>query len=121
MIAKQRKAHRYIWLLLSITIPFLLFFAVKNLQFPSNTTLINQEGMVFETTLMENRIVHIQLNKPIPNSSSVVYEIDSNGELGRVLGQIKSKAEYRFQLSKNAYGISVVDKIKNENIYTTTF
>ncbi|WP_350290551.1 hypothetical protein [uncultured Croceitalea sp.] len=120
MIASQRKAHKFIWLGLSILIAALLVLVIKDLDF-SFSTLETPNGLPFEAMRSENSIVLVKLNEPLKTPSALVYEINANKELGAVLGELNGKGEYKFTLSKNAVGITVIDKIKNQKIYTTTF
>lgn len=120
MIASQRKAHKVIWLGLSLLISVLLVLVIKDLEFSSNS-IETQKGLPFETKLSENGVVLISLNAPLKTPSALVYEINANKELGAVLGELSGKGEYKFTLSKNAVGITVIDEIKNQKIYTTTF
>ncbi len=120
MIAKQRKAHKLVWLLMAVVAPILLFFAIKDLDFAANIKATETTEQ-FKVDLAKDRTVLITLSKPLPSSSSVLYEIDAAGKLGKVMGQLQGKGTYKFQVSEAASGIAIVDKIKNENIYTTTF
>ena len=118
MIGSQRKVHRLIWLVMAVILPVLLFFATKDLEFGSKPY---QDQEQLEVKLTKNKTVLIELKKPFPNASSVIYEVDSNGNLGKLLGQFQGMGTYEFELSDTASGIAVVDKLKNTNIYTTTF
>lgn len=120
MIAGQRKAHKFIWLGLSVLMGILLVVAVKDMQFSSSSVKAKTE-IPFKAELRENNTVFIRLNEPLKIPSALVYEIRSNKELGAVLGKLSGKGAYTFSLSKNAIGIAVFDNIKNQKMYTTLF
>ncbi|SHG85829.1 hypothetical protein [Flagellimonas flava] len=120
MIAGQRKAHRQIWLAIGLALPILLFFATRDLDFSGETEDVGHPDQ-FVSKMLQNRTLHLKLNAPLKNPSAVVYAIDSKGNPGKILGQLYGEGEYQFILPVDASGISVVDELKNEKIYTTTF
>ena len=119
MIASQRKAHKFIWLGLTGLISILLVIVISGLKFSSTSGETPQ--IPLETELTKDNTVLIRLNEPLKTPSALVYEIDAKEELGAVLGELSEKGAYKFTLSKDAAGITIVDNIKNQKIYTTTF
>ena len=118
MIARQRKAHKLIWMGLAIAIPILLFFASKNLDFSSVQNPSQEEQLVVK---MVGDNVQIELNTPLASPSAVVYELTQDHKAGQVLGQLEGIGEYTFQASKTTKGVLVLDKIKNEELLKIEF
>ncbi|MEM9648514.1 MAG: hypothetical protein AAF969_08530 [Bacteroidota bacterium] len=120
MIAGQRKAHQRIWLSMGLVLPIFLFFATKDLDFLVEAEDVGHPDQ-FVAKMLENRTLYLKLNIPLQNPSAVVYAVDSEGNPGKILGQLFGVGEYQFILPLDASGISVVDELKNEKIYTATF
>lgn len=105
---KQRKTHKFIWLILALGLPFFLFFSVKSLDFSTTekkekTGAFSNSSTTLKTT--ENEWVkasensgglEMLLKKPIKSASSIVYELTEDGEKGKTLGQVSTPGIYSF-------------------------
>lgn len=118
MIAGQRSAHKVIWLLLIITIPVLLFFAINELKF--NTIEVTTESQVLEVELVDKKL-NLTLNTPFKSASTVVYELNKTGKSGVPIGQLQGVGNYSFHVSNDITGIVVVDVIKERELYKIKF
>ena len=118
MISGQRKVHKFIWLVLAVVLPVLLFLAIRNLNF-SPTQIVSVEEQVI-AKMIEGK-VEIELNIPFESPSAVVYELTHEGKTGRVLGQLEGAGTYSFPASENSRGILVLDNIKNEELLKIEF
>lgn len=118
MISGQRKAHKFIWVLLAVGLPILLFFIIRNLDF-SSTQTYSQKNQI-DAKMKEGK-VEIELNTPFASPSAVVYELNQGGKKGHVLGQLEGMGTYTFQASENSMGILVLDEIKNEELLKMEF
>ena len=119
MIASQRRIHKFIWIGIVIVVPFLMFFAIKDLNFRTLKTIPSSNEKLVATFNGEK--VQIELIEPLKAPSTVVYELDSSGKKGKVLGQMGSLGTYEYQVSESTIGIVVVDEIKNEDILKIKF
>jgi hypothetical protein len=128
MNSGQRKAHKYIWLLLIIIIPVIVFFSVKNLDLFSsenNTpsqlkgsekiSLKSAENDLIKIAVYENSIELI-LKSTLKNSSSIVYEMDKKGNKSNVLGQLTTAGIYNFNINNPPNGIIIYDDLKQVEI-----
>lgn len=130
---KQRKVHKYIWLILALGLPFLLFFSVKNLDFSSTTKKEKTEDLINSSPLLktaENEWVKASINseglemllkKPIKSASSIVYELTEKGKKGKTLGQVSTAGIYSFQCRNSILGIVIFDKLKESEITKLKF
>ncbi len=124
MTSELRKAHKYIWLLLIIIVPVIMFFSIKDLDlFSSGTNTASQLSGSKKVTLksFENDIVkiavfegHIEiiLKTTLKNSSSVVYEMNEKGNKSNVIGQLTTAGIYNFNINNLPKGIIIYDEIK---------
>lgn len=133
MTSGQRKAHKVIWILIGITLPVLIFFSIRNLDFsitkkktniskrmPNADALKVAENEIVKVSLFENSI-EVILKSSLKTSSSVVYTINENGEKGNALGQVSTVGIYDFTIKEKVKGIVIVDKIKEVEITKLTF
>lgn len=118
MILKQRRLHKFIWLFLTIAIPIVLFFAIKDLDFFSKSNTVKSEQLI---AYKQGTTLQIQLNNPLKSSSSLVYEMDAKGEVGKVIGQLTRVGNYKFMVSSKLKGLVVIDQIKKEELFKIKF
>lgn len=118
MIASQRKAHKVIWLLLTVSMVIFLILSIRELDFSTSTKTISKDAVV--ASLNGDKVM-ITINTPLKSASSVVYELTGNGETGRILGQINTVGTYTFKVAGGTKGIIIVDKIKDNQLFKTTF
>ena len=118
MTSGQRKAHKYIWLVLTMVVTMFLFFIISNLSFSSVHEHAQEEQVVLQK---EGNKVRILLNSPFRSSSSVVYGLTSEGNPGKPLGQLNGVGEYTFESEQNIKGIVIKDEIKGLEIYKSEF
>ena len=120
MIARQRRAHKYIWIGIAVVLPILMILAVKNLDFAA----ARKSGASGERPVsisFTGQSVTIQLNTPLKSTSSLVYEMQADGSRGKVLGQLEGRGAYDFVVSQGTKGIYVVDPIKNVELLKMEF
>lgn len=120
MIAGQRKAHKYIWIGMVIVLPVLIVFAVKDLDFRSERAQITSGESPISVSRTEQSVT-IQVNTPLKSTASLVYEMQTNGSQGKVLGQLEGKGDYNFSISQGAKGIYIVDPIKKVELLKIEF
>jgi|GEM_PF-2144461 len=133
MTSGQRKAHKYIWLLITLLIPLVIIFAVKDLNLfdsenktgstfeASKKKLIKQsENDLIKASLYESSI-EIILKSTIKNSSAVVYATDTKGNRKDLIGQLTTTGIYNFNINNLPKGILIYDALKKENITKLTF
>ncbi len=133
MNSKQRKAHKYIWLLIALVVPVLMVFAIKDLDLLSSKSnaspnhIISKEKplSVFEndlvkTAVFDNRLELI-LKSTLKNSSSVIYEMDKKGNKSSVIGQLTTAGIYNFKINNRPKGIIISDDLKNITITKFSF
>jgi len=118
MILNQRKSHKYIWLVITIAMPFFLFFAIKDLDFSSKSSTLQPKQV---TANIEGNILQIQLNEPFKSPSPLVYEIDANGKAGKIIGQLAGVGNYKFMVTSKVKGIVVMDGIKKDELFKIEF
>lgn len=119
MIASQRRLHKFVWMGLAIVVPFLMFFAIKNLSFKTHKEIqLNNERLI---TTFNGETVKIELIEPLKTPSAVIYQLDTSGRKDKVLGQIESLGTYEYPVSGPTMGIVIVDEIKNEEIFKIRF
>lgn len=137
MTSGLRKAHKYIWLLLLIIVPVLMFFSIKNLNYstPQNNTgtsfefgnyniLMTDENNLLKAVAVkaEQAIkLDFEIKTPFKSASSEVYELNENKEKGKYLGIITSAKIYSFELNTNATGILIYDSLKKREITKLIF
>ena len=130
-----RKRHKWMWMIISPVLAILLFLSAKNLDFfPASETFPMEkvEGNVVKETengevkaILSNTsqqyLLNIWVKTPLKSTSSVVYEINSKGEKGAVLGQLEGEGGYVFSSKSMIKGFVVIDEIKNQQILKFEF
>jgi len=132
MTSGLRKAHKYIWLLLVVVVPVIMVFAIKDLDVFSsenNASQLNEskktsiksfENDIIKADLYESHI-EIILKSTLKNSSSVVYEMNNEGNKSKVLGQLTSAGIYKFNVNSLPKGIIISDDLKKVDITKFSF
>ena len=132
---RLRKSHKFYWILLLLVMPFLMFFAIKNIPTKVVSSKSISENSVAKEPLIEtyelkdviirtrgnnNRIaqVEIEITHPLKTPSAVVYAITDSGE--KSLGAIYGKGIYVFQ-TESISGVKIMDGIKNQELFKTVF
>ncbi len=136
MTSGQRKAHKYIWLLLLICIPIGIYFSVKDLSFSSEKTLASeteitkkdilktvQNEVIKITTYKKVNSIEIILKTPLKNATSVAYLLNKDFTKGKFIGQLATVGVYNFNIDKeeNIIGIAIYDALKETLITKLTF
>ncbi len=132
MDLKQRKTHRIIWFVLTITITVFMFFSIRELHFNTHTSekLITQTipsnpnikyNDLVEIEVLQNKTLSITLRKPLKSSFSLVYGRKKNGK-EILLGQVfnSGKAHY-FKLKESIVEIAIYDTLKQKEITKIKF
>lgn len=132
MTSGLRKAHKYIWLVLAITIPVMMVFAMRNVTIFSSEknkaskfeiatkTFQSNENDLIKASLYSNRI-EIILKKTLKNPTSIIYSIDKKGQKGPVIGQLTTSGIYTFEIAEVPHGITIFDALKGTEISKLTF
>jgi len=133
MTSGLRKAHKYIWLLLIIVVPVIMYFSVKNLDVFSSVnnassqligskkvSLKSYENEIVRTSVFESH-VEIILKSTLKNSSSIVYEMDKKGNKSNVIGQLTTAGIYNFDINNLPKGIIIYDDLKQVEITKFSF
>lgn len=133
MTSGLRKTHKYIWLLLVIIVPVIMFFSVRNLNLFSlgkNTasqfngskkvSLKTFENDIIKVSVFEN-YVEIILKSTLKNPSSIVYEMDEKGNKFNVIGQLTTAGIYNFNINNLPKGIIIYDDLKQVEITKILF
>ncbi len=128
-----RKVHTYIWLLLIIIIPIVIFFSMKDLAiFSSESDNLSQikgsqkqsltsfENDLIKASVYENSIELI-LKSTLKNPSSIVYEMNEEGAKSYSIGQMTSAGIYNFNIHTKPKGIVIYDALKNVEITKFSF
>lgn len=133
MTSGQRKAHRYIWLLLILLVPLLIIFSTKDLNLTHLDTTTSAKPKISKDTLIkvvENELIkaslysnsiEIILKSTLKNASSIVYETDSKGNKIRIIGQLNTSGIYNFKLETQPKSILVYDGLKESVITKLEF
>jgi hypothetical protein len=130
MTSNLRKAHKLIWIILILTIPVVLVFAVLEIKEPAidDSDLVLAEAPVGQMVLDdetfsmsvqkagESSQLHIILKRPMKSPSAVIYGVSSEAKKEYFLGVIDKKGMYNFELSDGTKGIRIHDAIKEEDI-----
>ena len=133
MNSHQRKAHKYIWLLLIVIVPLIMILSVKDLDLLSSTSnnasqfegskkvsLTSLENDIIKASVYQNNI-EVILKVPLKNSSSVVYGLDEKGSKTRLIGQLATVGIYNFNLIDIPRGLMVYDELKQVEITKLLF
>lgn len=128
MTSGLRKAHKYIWLVLIITVPVIMFFSMKDLNiFSSENNSVSQhtdskkssvksfENDIVKVVVFESHI-EIILKSTLKSSSSVVYDVDEKGNKSIVIGQLTTAGIYNFNINNLPKGIIIYDDLKQVEI-----
>jgi len=130
MTSNLRKAHKLIWIILFLTIPVVLVFAVLEIKKPAindgdlllTEAPVGQMVLDNETFSMsvqkegESNHLHVILKRPLKNPSAVIYGVSSEDKKEYFLGVIDKKGMYNFELRDGSKGIRIHDAIKEEDI-----
>lgn len=128
MTSGLRKAHTYIWLVLIIIVPVIMFFSIKDLNvFSSENNTVSQHTDLKKDSLksFENDIVkmavfesHVEiiLKTTLKSSSSIVYDVDEKGNKSNVIGQLTTAGVYKFNINNLPKGIIIYDDLKQVEI-----
>ena len=117
MIASQRKAHKWIWVLIGITVPIALFFILTNLNFSRMEIDQTEDQLIVQK--VDNR-VEIVLHRPFVSPSTVVYGLSPSGK-SEVLGQIQGVGTYSFKVKKETNGLLIRDELKKKELFKVEF
>jgi hypothetical protein len=137
MTSGQRKAHKYIWLLIAIGIPILILFSIKDLDVFSSNNMSSSEIKATKSNVIkvaENDLIKVSLIKidstnsievilksTLKNASSLVYELQKNNKKGKLIGQLTTVGIYNFQIKQSLKGIVVYDALKETLISKIEF
>lgn len=137
MTSGQRKAHKYIWLLITIGIPILIVFSIKDLDVFSSKNMSTTEIKAAKKDvikIVENDLIKASLIKKdstnsievilkstLKNASSLVYELYENKERGNLIGQLTTVGIYNFETKESLSGIVVYDALKEKLICKLEF
>jgi hypothetical protein len=137
MTSGQRKAHKYIWLLIAIGIPILILFSIKDLDVFSSNNMSSSEIKATKSNVIkvaENDLIKVSLIKidstnsievilksTLKNASSLVYELQKNNKKGKLIGQLTTVGIYNFQIKQALKGIVVYDALKETLISKIEF
>ena len=129
MTSGLRKAHKYIWLLIAVSVPMLIIFSIKDLDvFSSKSDLTSEiestkynvikvaENNLIKVSLIKKdatNSVEVILKSTLKNPSSLVYELQKNNEKGALIGQLTTVGIYNFNTKELLNGIVVYDSLKD--------
>lgn len=132
MTSGLRKAHKYIWLLIAISIPILIVFSIKDLDVFSSKSVSLSEIEATKSNVIkvaENDLIKVSLIKmdstnsievilksTLKNPSSLVYELNKNNEKGVFIGQLTTVGVYNFETKESLKGVIIYDAIKEKLI-----
>ena len=130
MTSNLRKAHKLIWILLFLTIPVLMVFAVLEIKKPAinDGNLVLTEALLGQVVLDneafsisvqkvgETSQLHVIVKRPLKNPSAVIYGVSSEEKKEYFIGVIDKKGVYYFQLKGDLKGIRMYDAIKEQDI-----
>ncbi len=133
MTSGLRRAHKYIWLLLIIIVPVIMFFSIKDLDIFSSennnasqfkgskkVSLKSFENDIIKIAVFENHL-EIILKTPLKSSSSIVYEMDKKGNKSNIIGQLATVGIYNFDINNLPKGIIIYDDLKDVEITKFSF
>ena len=127
MTSGQRKIHRFSWIAITIIVPILIFFSVRNLDFQQkensssfteirNETILKSAENEFLKINQYTNSIEVIVKSPLKTSSSVLYSIDERGNKRNTLGQVSTVGIYRFEMNQKIQGIILYDEIKESEI-----
>ncbi|GAA4885821.1 hypothetical protein GCM10023311_05790 [Flaviramulus aquimarinus] len=133
MTSGLRKAHKYIWLLLIIIVPVIIFLSIKDLNvFSSDNNTVSSiepskknhlktiENDILKIALYKNSIDAI-LKKTLKHPTSIVYELNNDGSKGNAIGQLTTAGIYKFNINNLPKGIILYDDLKHVEITKLQF
>ena len=128
MTSGLRKAHKYIWLILIIAVPVLIFFSIKNLNVFSsesdtvlkietpkiNVLKVSENDLIKASLIINDSInfMEVILKTPLKNPSALVYTLTDNNSKGEFIGQLTTVGIYNFELKEAAKGVIIYDALK---------
>lgn len=137
MTSGLRKAHKYIWLIIMVAVPILIFFSLKNLDifYKKKNSVIPFESTkknivkVAENELIKASVINkdstyfieIILKSTLKNASSVVYRMDKKGNKVNIIGQLTTAGIYNFNINNLPQGIIISDDLKHIDITKFSF
>ena len=137
MTSGLRKAHKYIWLILIIAVPVLIFFSIKNLNvFPSesdtvlkietpkiNVLMVSENDLIKASLIIKDSInfMEVILKSPLKHPSSFVYTLTDGDEKGTLIGQLTTVGIYSFELKEATKGVVIYDALKESLITKLAF
>ncbi|WP_422105955.1 hypothetical protein [Winogradskyella sp.] len=133
MTSGQRKAHKFIWLVLAVAIPIFMFITIKNLDFnrsdDNDITAVKTLNEKFIKTAENDLIkvnvykkyIEVILKSPLKHASSVVYATSNQGKKGQALGQLTTVGIYKFNITDVPTGLLVYNPLKELEITKLTF
>ena len=131
----QRRIHKYIWLIMALILPVLVFMSVRHLNLESRTAQqssdaeLTPNALIVEQDWIKTAIVdtedgntlHLRLKKPLKHPSALVYTLNDNGQKGELLGQLQGIGDYEFTMKSSFEGILIYDAIKGVEIEKLEF
>ncbi len=133
MTSGQRKAHKYIWMLLGIVIPVIILFSIKDLtvfSFKKDTSSKFELLMTDALKVAENDVIKVALfsdsitvilKRTLKNPSSILYSIDLEGNKEKVIGQLSTLGIYNLKITELPKGILLYDILKEKIITKIIF
>ncbi len=133
MTSGLRKAHKYIWLLLIVIVPAIMFFSIKDIAILESSNKKEKDYSFTESSLkkdFENHLIKVAfyennieiiLKTTLKNSSSIVYAVDAKGNKQYIIGQLTSAGIYNFKSNNIPKNIVIFDGIKDVLITKTDF
>ncbi len=130
------KAHTYIWFVLLLAVPTLMFFSVRNLNFNErNNTPVEESEIVgdiiavdenpqFRTVLYDSprgRLLELVVKQPLQSASAILYPVVDGERAEKSLGQISTQGSHTFLVEDRFEQFQLFDPIKNEIIIEIEF
>ncbi len=131
MTSGLRKAHKILWIVLTVVGIVLIVFAIKSVKQQLRTdediaittaseavhaVINNDQLQVRVEELATTNQLQIAIKKPLKSASTVVYALTSDNTQGAFLGSIDKKGLYTFDIDKSIKKIQLYDGIKNTEI-----
>ncbi len=132
---RQRRTHKYIWVVLVLLMPILFALAIWDLSYGPEEQNIAMEtkekgtSLVIENEWLRTAIVtttgksslNLVLKEPLKHPSALVYTMNKSGEKEQLLGQLTGTGEYYFPIPNRIHGILLFDPIKEFEIEKLVF
>ncbi|MEM7085632.1 MAG: hypothetical protein AAF489_05590 [Bacteroidota bacterium] len=133
MTSDLRKAHKIIWMMLLLTVPVALVFAVLEIrtpvihdndlvlsEAPSGSIVLDNESFSMSINKVgEIHSLQVVVKRPLKSPSAVIYGTTSEENREYFVGTIAEKGVYDFQLNDGTKGIRIYDAIKEKDIINT--